>query len=226
MPALSRHSHAILLFLAPMMPMLGGCVEGFETRPAYADERFLCGDEGVSEYQARAARCRESSDGGTGCSGVLSFKGTLEKQAVVLDTDFSSTEFALIRGNDGELFLDDVESLGDAPYFQFRFRLDTLGGLVDATASTEQRSLAFDPQASRYEDKLTDTRVKISIRLAAGGQSKDFQGRMDNGTVLITTQSAKELAGSFNGAFGAETDSLAGCFHVFASKTTIKGLSP
>jgi hypothetical protein len=90
-----------------------------------------------------------------------------------------------------------------------------MGG--DLTGGADGRTLQFGvPRGD--EGVLEDDRVRVSIRMTVGGESKAF--RPQSGEITSERQRLDEHAATFNADFGDSGDYLAGCFHAFPLEHT------
>lgn len=102
-----------LLFLA-------SCVSPLQAPSAFAGERYLCDDKGASEWEARIQDCRATDPLDGPCHGVISFRGVIDAQSVVVDSPVTRLIITDAPKNDGTVSRD-LFLYGLSPYFRFSF---------------------------------------------------------------------------------------------------------
>jgi len=158
------------------------CAAPLEAPSAFESERFLCGEENRAEFEALLDACHaDHSANASGCQGVLSMRGDIDSQAVVLDASVSRINYGInhVLGTIPTRFVVYFE----APYFTGRLDMQpesteegpVAGGLSSSTylnlearggnylSSVEQPSYAFELQT------LDEVRGSLSGELGRGG---------------------------------------------------------
>lgn len=203
-----RSLHAACLGLALLS--VGGCAEPFESPSAYETQRDLCAPEHAEDYQKEVDACRTSHDSGGGCGGVISFKGTLQGRPLTVESRLSEATLGVVPEDGQAPWLDEVETTGASPYFSFIAKLRSVGGRV-APLNGATRHLQFVTSPNSLPDPFLDDNALFSLRLV-GADTVGVNALPGNLTLL--EQSPTDVVGTFDGTFGAETDTLQGCFHV------------
>ena len=114
MPVLRPILWPVLLLIS------ASCVSPLKAPSAFAGERYLCDEKSVDEWQARIQDCRAAYQEDGSCLGLISFRGVIDSQTVVVDspvtrliiTDTPKADATITR----DLFMD-----GLSPYFLFSF---------------------------------------------------------------------------------------------------------
>lgn len=189
-----------------------GCSEAVDNPAAFESELYLCDPGLAADYAARVEDCVAANSAGGRCGGVMSFRGQIEGLPVKVDCDLAPTEFSDVDADDGTRRRDDMKLFGRSPYFQFQYQWKEVGG--DLEGGGGDRVLQFGAPQDE-ELALYDDRVRPSLRLSVGGDSRDFSLR--SGTMRIDTQSPTEEVGSFDTVINPQGDWLEGCFHAVAS---------
>jgi hypothetical protein len=189
------------------------CSEAVENPAAYDAEVYLCDAAHADVYESRIADCIASNENGAGCGGIASFRGRIEGLRVTVDSELSRAEFSDVNADDGTRRRDDMKLFGRSPYFQFQFQWKEIGG--DLLGGGDDRTLEFGaPREAALA--LYDDRIRPSLRLSVGGESRDFS--LGSGTLTIDRQTATEEIGSFEARINADGDRLEGCFYALAPR--------
>ena len=199
--------------ILPVSFGVGGCIDGFGAGTAYDDQRFLCADEREEEWEQRRADCLAAFLDDDACAGVVSFSGTLESQAVTVDTDLVDSTFKFNQDILGTFDLVSIVAVGPTPYFTLSFNLGSVGGAT--STNLDGRDLELDQAAASKDGNFDDDLVSISLRLTGGGDSVSLEGRTGTGQVHLSLQTFRELTGTFSGQFGGEGNDVDGCFSIF-----------
>lgn len=204
--------------LAGLTMTTAACLGDFESTPAYQEQRFLCGAAQAAEWQALVDDCRSRFEADPGaCGGVMSIEGSLLGDPVLATSQFDSTVFLVMQLPEGRA-LARVDATGVTPYFVATLTWNDLGGPAEASASAA-REVSIVPGGSPITP-AGDPSTEFALRASDGVSARLFSGRL--GTVSITEQTGRELAGSFDAGFAGATDRLSGCFHVFAQRVRIE----
>jgi hypothetical protein len=98
-----------------------GCASPIDAPSAYTSEQFLCGDEQAAEFDSQVERCREASLRDGSCSGIVSLKGSVDAQPIVIDSTAGKVTYVeksgRSDGSGGEL--SELKVYARSPYFDF-----------------------------------------------------------------------------------------------------------
>jgi hypothetical protein len=98
-----------------------GCETPIDAPSAYTGEQFLCGDEQAAEFDSQVGRCREASLRDGSCSGIVSLKGAVDAQPIVIDSTAGKVTYVeksgRSDGSGGEL--SELKVYARSPYFEF-----------------------------------------------------------------------------------------------------------
>src|SRR5882757_11559320 len=75
----------------------------------------------ISEFDAVAEQCHDDHLSGGQCDGLISFRGTIDSQEVVLDT--AATKATRQERLTGATKTDSIRFWGTSPYFDFRLTI-------------------------------------------------------------------------------------------------------
>jgi hypothetical protein len=209
---------ARLFALAWLATSLAACLGDFESTPAYEEQRFLCGAAQAAEWQALVDDCRARflADPAA-CGGVMSVEGSLLGDPVRATSEVDSSVFLVMRLPEGRA-LARVDATGVTPYFAMTLTWNDLGGPAE-DAPSPPREVGVVSGGSAIAP-VGDPTTEFAVRASDGVSARLFSGR--TGSVRITAQTARELAGSFDAGFAGASDELSGCFHVFAQRVRIE----
>jgi hypothetical protein len=99
---------------------LTGCLEPVSAPPAFSEESYLCDAEHTAEFDAILEQCRDAHRRDGSCTGLVSFRGTIDSQSVVLDAP--TTRVVLSEPSiSGTTVRREMTVWASAPYFAFRF---------------------------------------------------------------------------------------------------------
>jgi hypothetical protein len=142
---------------------------------------------------------------------------------VTYSSALSRAEFTVVVGQasgDPDLW-DQMEVNGASPYFQFDFRLRSIGGPVSNVPRTGL-TLQVDPVANDLDYAcLKDDLVDVFQELYAGGDAIEQHGVKGTGTVVFTTLSLSGARGTFHAGIGDASDVIDGCFDVPVTPTNV-----
>jgi hypothetical protein len=98
---------------------LAGCGDPLYAPSAFSEERYLCDADHRSEFDARVAECRDAYLRDRSCAGLVSFRGTIELQQVVVD---SQATLAVIQDQmrGGGIVTHALNVWASSPYFGVR----------------------------------------------------------------------------------------------------------
>ena len=100
--------------------LLASCASPLDAPSAFTGERFLCEEKDASEWAARIQDCRASFALDGSCPGLISFRGVLDSQSVVVDSPVTRlTVTDTLRP--GGIITRDLFLSGLSPYFRFSF---------------------------------------------------------------------------------------------------------
>lgn len=170
---------------------LVACSGPLDSASAYDNEDYLCGTE---EAEARTEECLTAED----CTGWVSFRGTLQDQAVTVDSDLISADLDLVNVPDLGLVRDSISLSADSPYFTLRWVFSELPALRTTDGDIESPVSVLDESGS----------INASLRLQGGGASVELQGRKG---VLRTRWTLTEHWGQAQLDFGS-SNTIDGCF--------------
>lgn len=206
------------LSLAFLGALCAGCPESVVNPPAFDSERYLCGADSESLWQAELDKCQEMNSAlADSCSGVISFEGILEGQHVVVDDLLSLVTFETFTPLEGPRLMKTVRLDGMAPYFFFRLTTKSLGGVVEASDSfgAGARNMTSEKRVREFDDDgLSDLIFSPSLRWTSASVSTDLSAEQ-GGTITVMHQTDSELVAEFDLSFGTDGDNLSGCFHAF-----------
>jgi hypothetical protein len=194
--------------------MATACLGDFESTPAYEEQEFLCGAADAAAWQALIDACRaDSASDPTACGGVMSIEGTLAGDPVRATSRFSSSTFVVAELPEGRT-LERVDANGNTPYFSATLTWYDLGGAADSEPAPQREVAIVEVRGEALRDG--DVATAFSLRASDAVSSRGFAAK--SGTLHVTTQTARELAGDFDARFETPGDSLKGCFHVLAER--------
>jgi hypothetical protein len=96
------------------------CADPIDAPSAFSGERYLCGPEHAAEFEALVEECRTLRQTSV-CGGVLSLRGNIDSEDVILDAHLEPVAFSTLAGDpaiSGELNL-----VAAAPYFSLKLKL-------------------------------------------------------------------------------------------------------
>jgi hypothetical protein len=100
----------------PMLLALTHCVDPIDAPPAFFSQQYLCDAAHQSEWEARTEQCREAHQRDGSCAGILSFRGTLDSQPMVVGSPVTSATVRRVTLPDGSMPVGSVIR-APAPYF-------------------------------------------------------------------------------------------------------------
>lgn len=189
--------------LAAMVSLAHGlahCASPVEAPSAFGAERYVCGAENAAEFEALLEECRTPGQSEV-CNGVLSLRGTIDSEEVVLDTWVKSAIPADWPGEPG--IARTLEVLAASPYFNIK--LDVFYLAVPPLPSPSGQL----PMNCATEPELLFAPCMIINLTARGGNY--FSG-VENVVRTIELESTSEMRASFAGDL-ARGGHLEGCFH-------------
>jgi len=189
-----------------------GGADPFDAPSAYESQPYLCPEPAA--FAERLAACRAAWTSDQSCAGLVSMQGVLEGVPLTVTSEFSETTFTDEPVEASGTVRDRIEGVGVSPYFQFTFRLLSIGGASDDGGG--EREFSFASGAESRPDHLSDEVVAGSLRASNGSQSSNFIFR--SGELTVTAQSANEEVGVFHGEFEEPGDVLDGCVHYLATE--------
>lgn len=205
-------------FALAWLALSAACLGDFESTPAYEEQRFLCGATDAAAWQELIEACRsERVADPTVCGGVMSIQGSLSGDPVRATSRFDSSVFLVHMLPDGRA-LARVDATGVTPYFAATLTWNDLGGPADDMSAPVREVAIVGGGADVMRDG--DLSTEFAVRASDGVSARLFSGR--SGTVRITSQSSRELAGTFNARFAEAGDAVQGCFHVFAQRVRVE----
>lgn len=182
------------------MVSLAHCAAPVDAPSAFRAERYVCGAEHAAEFETLMDECRTLGQT-EGCNGILSLRGTIDSEDVVVDTWVTSATAADWPGDPHGART--LELLGASPYFTIKLDvyylavppLTSQSGPLPVNCSA-QPELTFGPC--------------LILNLEAR-RANYFTG-VENVTRTMELESPSEMRASFSGdlARGGRID---GCFH-------------
>jgi hypothetical protein len=104
------------------LTVVAGCAPPLDAPSAFEDEEYLCDPAHAAQWQQRIGDCRAAYQRDGSCPGVISFRGLVEAQSVVIDSPVTKVNFTDIPRGDGTIdrayFI-----FGASPYFLFSYDL-------------------------------------------------------------------------------------------------------
>ena len=196
-------------WLAAAIFLATGCTDGFRTPSEYEEQRYLC-DNGAALLEARYLECADQRAAGTPCFGVISFRGRIEQTPLTVESLVPRTEYE-VDSSSGVALVQEAAATSASPYFRYTFKLKSLGS--NLTNPPDQETVfALDSSATSLPNPLTDAQVEGSLRIFVGVDATALFA--NSGTVTLRVKPGGEMAGRFEGSFGAAPDdTLEGCFH-------------
>jgi hypothetical protein len=192
---------------------IAGCAMPVENPSVYDAQRFLCAEEHDGALRDAIEDCRNDFERDESCAGVLSFAGELEGEPITVESRLLSSEFIDQRlDGEGSEIRQELKLSGRSPYFHFTLSWLDLGG--DLTGGADERTLRFGA-APDPDEAFQDDRVRASLRMTVGGESRAFTPR--EGELTTERQRLDEHSAEFSADF-APGEYLEGCFHAFASE--------
>jgi hypothetical protein len=121
---------------------LAGCVAPLEAPSAFDDQQYLCDPGHADAWRARIESCRDAFAADGSCLGVISLRGILDNENVVMDSPVTRLVITDTPNRDGVVVRDYFVS-GRAPYFDFSLDLTgfavppahSANGIIIATAT-------------------------------------------------------------------------------------------
>jgi hypothetical protein len=182
-PELSVLITALALALAT-----NGCSDALEAPSAYESQRFLCTPENHLALQQELELCRTANQSGPVCGGVVSFRGTLQNQPVLVESHAFRTSHAI--GPDTQSFW----TFALSPYFEYNIQVYIL---------TAERTLILTQEAGS------------SIRLAS--RSGSFRSPFITAESTIHQLTDRELSIDLRATLSTG-DELEACLHLFVTE--------
>lgn len=123
---------------------LAACVAPLEAPSAFEDQQYLCDPGHADTWRARIESCRAAFVADGSCLGVISLRGILDNQNVVMDSPVTRLAITDSPNRDGTV-VRDYFFRGSAPYFDFSMDLTgfavppahSTNGLIIATATCD-----------------------------------------------------------------------------------------
>jgi hypothetical protein len=188
-----------LAAIVPSWVGLTGCQEPIAAPSAFSEERYLCDAEHRAEFDAIVARCRDDHLRDASCSGIISFRGTIDSQEVVLDSP-TTMVVRPERITPGGIKTDGLRFWATAPYFEFRLTI------ADTSAPSTQPSSDAGSIGSNFD--FIDLRARGGNYLTAWtNETRDIQ---------LLTPSEVRFAFTTDLLRGGH---LEGCLDIFAATT-------
>jgi hypothetical protein len=97
-----------------------GCAAPLEAPSAYGEERYLCGQEHASEFDAWASACTEVYNASRSCLGVASMKGVSAGEPFAVDSNLVAS---YVPSDTPFMGLEYISADGASPYFGFSLSL-------------------------------------------------------------------------------------------------------
>lgn len=173
---------------------LAGCLSPLEAPSAFTGERYLCGPDQRAELDARVEECRQANLRDGSCTGILSLRGVIDSQPVVVDapTVVATYTIMVVPPNDRAR---DVFVAADAPYFLISLHVNLL----------------IDPTTGSFSDLPDGLNMDILNVEARGG---NYLSILEDETIDVQVQAGDELRLTFKGRLN-RGGSIDGCFHAF-----------
>jgi hypothetical protein len=113
-----RTARAIGLWLAPCCLWLANCVAPLDAPSAFSAAPFLCDPGRAADFAAFVEPCRQEHLRDQSCAGVMSFKGVVDSQPIVVDAEVVKAVYMDRPLDDGTVSRT-VTLRGFSPYFAF-----------------------------------------------------------------------------------------------------------
>jgi hypothetical protein len=117
---------------SPLLLGLAQCVEPLEAPSAFSTEEYLCEADHAALLEARVEQCRQAYALDRSCKGIMSFRGLIDAQPVVMDSELSAAQYQdNVTPGTGRT----VTINGHSPYFNVRLDLSFFAIPPDVTQS-------------------------------------------------------------------------------------------
>ena len=113
---------ALGTFIGPWLLLWAGCVSPLQAPSAFSGERYLCDEKSAPEWEARLEACRATYAQDGSCLGVISMRGVIDAQSVVVDSPVTGLTITDTPRSDGTISRA-VFITALSPYFRFSFDL-------------------------------------------------------------------------------------------------------
>jgi hypothetical protein len=194
-----------LLHLAAMAS-LARCGDPIDAPSAFSAERYVCGPEHAAEFEALVEECRTLRQTDV-CGGVLSMRGSIDSEDVVMDARVSSATPFDWPGDPG--IARTLELLAASPYFNVKLDLQYLAvpPLMSVSGALPENCAA---------GPLVPDVPCIILNLEARGGN--YLSGVNNVVRTMELEGMPEVRASFSGDL-ARGGYIEGCFHVFVRVT-------
>ena len=170
------HGLGILLVLA-----VSGCASAIDAPSAYETAKYLCDDAHRATWDAEVEACRDAHLSTQSCGGVISLRGVIDEQPVVVTLRAYDTVHSIDSLDDEGILVRATRAAGPTPYFGFnivhQFYLDGRDGVPSGQTSNmtlEARGgnylVGFNATSQSIE-VLKDDEVafRLTAKLSRGG---------------------------------------------------------
>lgn len=191
-----------LAALVSLAVSLAHCANPIDAPSAFSAERYLCGPEHAAEFEAFLQDCRTRGQSEV-CNGILSLRGTIDSEEVVIDTWVDRATPSDWPGDRGTARA--MELLAASAYFNIKLDVHYLAVPPLTSYSGEL------PENCSAQPELTFAPCMILNLEARGG---NFLSGVATSVRTIELETATEMRASFSGEF-ARGGHIDGCFHIF-----------
>ena len=191
--------------LAPWLLWLAGCVSPLHAPSAFSSEEYLCDAENAPALQASIDNCRQLYAQDQSCHGIVSWRGTVDSQPVLVDSDIGDARISDSPRSDGSISRE-LALYGRAPYFTFSVDITEFDAAPGKSTSGPVISAGCaSPDAAK------SCNVGILNLEARGGT---YLSPINSLIRDVQVDTAAELSVGFSGTL-ARGGSIEGCFDLF-----------
>ena len=191
-------------YLAPWLLWLAGCLSPLQAPSAFSSEVYLCDAENAAALQASIDDCQQRYAQTQSCHGIVSWRGTVDSQSVVVESDIGDARISDTPRSDGSISRE-LALYGSAPYFTFSIDIREFGVPGKSTTGPVLTAECVSP------DTAKSCNVGILNLEARGGT---YLSPINSLVRDVQVDTTAELRVGFSGAL-ARGGSIEGCFDLF-----------